>query len=459
MDFCDLSESPLEPHPLVHEIIRSINNGMKTHDLIHLQNRRMLIADPASSPGALPLQDDNFRGIQQNWSEQLIRYLVYSNLDFIQSRCTVPIPKEFIMTDFNRLRLFKVDHQEFREALKRLTEGALNNESERSTFIKIMPLHLDLKPDQIPWCPMTDKEWGVAPLDHLARHFGLIATDSEAPGYKSLIASFLAGSNVPAPDDMARRLNREAKRKPSFNPPVLEGLASQPELWSTALVRAVVNRKFEGPVPESYKIMPEDILQIYPPDSPEYLKGLKQYLQTYIDTGKYVSFQGMLDHLNWKVKGREFMALTPFLDGLSDNQKGVTPWTRSTLQTVINALGLKNPPQSKGSGMEEIVQEYLSVSPPLNPPVAMAIQLRLNRKTAGHTMTPVPDELKPLLIKPKISAWNLPLIRLSIALLVRKTSQLQSGLPSKLRVKKEDIDQLVKPGCRHLLTPYLQSLL
>ena len=455
MKFCNLQESPLKPHPLVHEIIRCINDGRTIDDIIKQQNKRMTMADPNSAPGILPIQNEGFKQAPQKWGGDLVRYLIHSHLDFIKARCTVKLPKNFTLSDFDYLTLFDINHQDSREALKRLTKNALNNATDRSIFYKMMVSQVLLKPNQIPWCRMSDERWGEGSLKNLARHFGLIPANPGIPEYESLIIDALGKPNVMTPYNMALWLNRELEKNPAFKPPVLERLATPPEKWNSALVKVFVKQKFSGQIPATYKVLPDDILQIYAPDSSEYRDGLKQYLQTWINTADYVHFQGLLDFMNAPVKGRKFLAVTPFINELSESQRGVTPWTRDSLQVVTSKLGVENVPENKGSGMKEITEVYLSRQFPAKIEV---IAKRLNRKSPTGTVIPVPDELKSLLKQPDPGKWSRPLTRLSIALLVRNTAELQSSLPEDLKVKKEDITQLIKPESRRLLPSHLQSM-
>lgn len=455
MSFCNLSESPLEPHPLVHEIIRSLEKGYSIQEMISLQNKRMTVAKAVDAPCVMPLQDSDFRAAPKKWSGAQIRYLAHQHENYIKARCNKTWPDEWTFSDLDRITMFKVDHQQVREALKRMTENALKNDRSRATFFQMMHVKAKLLPNQIPWCPMTDKAWGMGALNSLGRHFGLITQDVEAPAYQLLINDVLAASKRLDPYNLAHRLNRESVKNPAYKPPHLDRLEFPPDSWSTALVKVYASQVHGDSLSEFYKPLPDDYLQIYAPHAPEYLQGVKDYLQRHINTcaPENLHFQGLLDLLNSAVKSRGFMVRTPVIDELPEAQRGVTPWTREMLQTVIDKVGLENVPENRGCGALEILKSYLS-RPTANS--IGGITKRLNRTTALSNIIPVPDTLKALLIAPRPSSWDRALTRLAIALYLATTPEAQAELPAELQLRKVDVAQIVKPEKYFQLPPHIR---
>lgn len=442
--------TPLEPHPLIHEILRFIHSGTSPHDYAELKNRKHNASTNSFPEGLAPPQNDEFKSQQNKWTVGLVRYLAWQYKDFLQQELEHDLPENWCLSPYDQLALYPPEHPQCKEALHALVSNALFDARSQSDFLTMMNGKLiGLKPNQLPWCPMVDPAWSVSTLNRLAGHFNLKNPTTSADLHKELIKEALAATPQPRLTNLTTRLNKQMKKSADFKPPFIEGMESPPESWSNPLVKVVAKQITGARVTEHFEPKAMDYLYLFKPDSKLYIDNLKEYMQDYINRSPQCSFHGLLDHLNnpsaLQVKTQ---IRTPKTSGLKPEEQGIYPWTRALLEQVIRDFHLDNAPVTESNPMREVLKAHLK-----NPPASSV------KSTTGYlnlSDVPIPDELKEWLDPELELKWDSRLTRVAIALLLHTTPEEQEQLPYDYRVKKKDINHWVNISRHDDLPPHMQ---
>lgn len=432
----------LNAPPEVVEFADAIKKGLTPKALV-IRRRREAEQQPGAGFTVPRLKP--FREHFEQWNDHMVRFITHQYREQIEEQTGAPLPDNWRLNDFDKLKLLKPESRDYQKALTRFMSDLATQGKDVYQIQFLLNLY------DIPVPPVQGRKSGKAKTQWSQETLTTVATRLRVslPDVSPSLADHVRDNNF-APGfqvyGLVGRLNKFARIREALRPPVNPNMRDYLTEWTPPLLRVVYDELYHDD-PESLdtslRVLPIDYLCVYKPDAEQYSINMKRFIEKELSDNPTVTATALLDKLNRLARNRSETVPVPDDSRLSPGIRGTFPWSREAFTEVCNAYEIPLQRANHQHVVGDIVNNHMAKPGQLvNLTSALNKSGGKSKKSAGNLP---PDMAEKLINARQFKKWNMGLTRVAVALYYANTVEKQQQLPEPYRLKHKDLSEFIKP--------------